>query len=91
MLDVRVGGFEMAENLLHKHINGILSVVQVIRNNDHALTFQCVMLDPSMSYEKSSLAIANARIGFTLASYGSILRKIYLQNYTLHHISELVI
>ena len=63
MLDVRVGGFEMAENVLHKHVNGILSVVQVIRNNDHALTFRCVMLDPSMSYEKSSLAISNARIG----------------------------
>ena len=63
MLDVRVGGFEMAENVLHKHVNGILSVVQVIRNNDHALTFRCVMLDPSMSCEKSSLAISNARIG----------------------------
>ena len=24
MLDVRIGGFEMAENLLHKHVNGIL-------------------------------------------------------------------
>ena len=36
MLDVRIGGFEMAENVLHKHVNGILCVVQVIRNNDHA-------------------------------------------------------
>ena len=64
MLDVRVGGFEMAENLLHKHVSGILSsVVQVILNNDHALTFRCVMLDLSMSCEKSSLAISNARIG----------------------------
>ena len=61
MLDVRIGGFEMAENLLHKHVNGILSVVQVIRNNDHALTFQCVMLDPSMSFEKSSLAMVPMR------------------------------
>ena len=63
MLDVRIGGFEMAENVLHKHVNGTLSVVQVIRNNDHALTFRCVTLDPSMSFEKSSLAISNARIG----------------------------
>ena len=92
MLDVRIGGFEMAENLLHKHVNGILSVVQVIRNNDHALTYQCVTLDPSMSFEKSSLAMVPMRgLDFTLASYGGILRKIYLQNYTLHHISELVI
>ena len=74
----------MAENVLHKHVNGILSVVQVIRNNDHALTFQCVMLDPSVSCEKSSLAMVSVRgLDFTLASYGSILRKIYLQNYTL--------
>ena len=61
MLDVRVGGFEMAENVLHKNVNGILSVVQVIRNNDHALTFQCVILDPSMSCEKSSLAMVPMR------------------------------
>ena len=78
MFDVRVGGFEM---VLQKHVNGILSVVQVIRNNDHALTFRCVMLDPSMSCEKSSLAIVPMRgLNFMLASYGSILRKIYLQN-----------
>ena len=74
----------MAEYMLHKHVNGILSVVQVIRNNEHALTFQCVMLDPSMSFEKSSLAmVPMCGLDFTLASYGSILRKIYLQNYTL--------
>ena len=84
MLDVRVGGFEMAENVLHKHVYGILSVVQVIRYNDHALTFQRVMLDPSMSCEKSSLAMVPMHgLDFTLASYGIILRKIYLQNYTL--------
>ena len=89
LLDVGEGGFQVAKNVLHKHIYAVLCVIQFVRHNDHALTFcrLCVSassLDPRMSSEECSLAmIPMSGLNFPLASYGSIFREIYLQNHTL--------